>query len=114
MEIQKRVLMRIFMSEAEKFHGRTLYQAVFDMLRSKGIAGATVLRGICGYGAKKHLHSAHLLALSQDLPIIIEAVDTREKLEAVMPGVRDMVQEGIITLEDIEIIRLERPGESGG
>ena len=75
------------------------------MLRKEKLAGATVLRGIMGFGAQSHLHSAHLLTLSQDMPMIIECVDTRENIDRVLPIIEKMVSDGLVTLENVEVIR---------
>ncbi len=83
----EQILMRIFIGEADKFHGQPLYPALVEMFRREKLAGATVLRGIVGFGAKSHLHTTHLLRLSQDLPIVVEVVDSQEKIDLVMPEV---------------------------
>lgn len=101
----KQTLMRIFIAEADRWQGKPLYRAIVEMLRREKLAGATVFRGIAGYGAKSHLHSAHLLALSEDLPMVIECVDTRENIDRVLPLIDEMMTDGLITLEPIEIIR---------
>ena len=98
-------LLRIYISKNDQYHHQPLYQAIVETLRSQKIAGATVLRGILGYGAKSHLHSANILRLSQNLPIIIEVVATKENIENVIPKLNQMLPEGLITLEQIETIR---------
>ena len=98
-------LMRIFIGEQRKHGHKPLYQAIVEMLREEKMAGATVLRGIAGFGIKSRLRSANLLALSQDLPMIVECVDTRENIDRIMPKIDDMVQDGLVTLENIEVIR---------
>lgn len=101
----EQVLMRIFIGEADR-HGKIpLYQALVEHFRREGLAGATVLRGIAGFGAKSHLHTAQLLRLSQDLPMVIEVVDTQENLERVLPSVDAMVAEGLITMEKVRVLR---------
>jgi len=75
------------------------------MLRTEKLAGATVLRGIAGFGANSHLHSAHLLTLSQNLPMVVECVDTRENINRIMPKIDEMVTDGLVTLENIEVVR---------
>ena len=97
--------MRIFVGEQDKFGKKSLYHAIMDMLQNEKLAGATVLRGIAGFGAKSHLHSAHLLTLSQDLPMVIECVDTRENIDRVMPKIDEMLTDGLVTLENIEVVR---------
>ena len=101
----QQTLMRIFIGEQDKYQKKPLYQAVMDMLRKEKLAGATVLRGIAGFGANSHLHSTHLLALSQNLPMVVECVDTRENIERVMPKIDEMVADGLVTLENVEVVR---------
>lgn len=96
-------LLRIFIGESDTHDGRPLYQAIVETLRRQGLAGATVLRGIEGYGASSHLHTAHILRLSEDLPIVIECVDTDDKIEAVLPALDDMIGDGLVTLERVEV-----------
>jgi uncharacterized protein len=98
------MLLRIYIGESDHWHGRPLYQAIVAFLRERGIAGATVFRGIEGYGAKAHLHTDRLLRLSQDLPILIEIVDDESALRAVLPELDAMVSGGLITLERIEVV----------
>lgn len=101
----EQVLMRVFVGESDKESGRPLYTALVEMLREEGIAGATVLKGTMGFGAKRHLHSGHVLSLSMDLPIVIEVVDSQEQIDRVLPKVDDMVREGLVTLEKVNVIR---------
>ena len=98
------LLVRIYLGESDRWHGRPLYQAIVERMRERGLAGATVLRGIEGFGARQHLHSTRILSLSEDLPILIEAVDTDEKIRAVLPDLDEMLTDGLITLEKIEVI----------
>lgn len=98
------LLVRIYLGESDTLHGRPLYQAIVERLRERGLAGATVLRGIEGFGAKQHLHSTRILSLSEDLPILIEAVDTEEKIRAVLPELDEMLSDGLITLEKVDVI----------
>jgi len=99
------VLMRIFIGESDKHQGKPLYQAVVEMLRREKIAGATVLRGILGFGAKSHLHTAHILRLSQDMPIIIEIVDSPDNIDRILPEVERMMGGGLITMEKVRVLR---------
>jgi len=101
----EQVLMRIFIGEADRHDGRPLYQALVEMFRHEKLAGVTVLRGVVGFGAKSHLHTTHLLRLSQDLPIVIEVVDGQENLDRVMPAIDRMVAEGLITMEKVRVLR---------
>ena len=101
----QQTLMRIFIGEQDKCQKKPLYQAIMDMLRKEKLAGATVLRGIAGFGANSHLHSTHLLALSQNLPMVIECVDTKEDIDRIMPKIDEMITDGLVTLENIEVVR---------
>jgi len=102
-------LLRIFIGEADRWQGSPLYEAVVLEARKRGLAGATVVKGFMGFGAHSRIHTAKLLELSQDLPIIIEIVDAPEKIEAFMPDLEAMVGDGLITLERAEVL-LYRPG----
>ena len=101
----EQVLMRIFIGEADKHHHQPLYQALVELLRREKLAGATVLRGIVGFGAKSHLHTTHLLRLSQDLPIVVEVVDSQENIDRVLPQIDAIVSEGLITMEKVQVLR---------
>jgi hypothetical protein len=101
----EQMLMRIFLGESDRFEGRPLYQALVQMFREEKLAGATVLRAIVGFGAKSHMHTSHLLELSQDLPIVVEVVDSQENFDRVMPRVDAMVREGLITFEKVRVVR---------
>jgi uncharacterized protein len=98
------LLVRIYIGESDTWHGRPLYQAIVEHLREKGLAGATVLRGIEGFGAKAHLHTTRILRLSSDLPVLIEIVDQEDRIRAVLPELDTMVSDGLITLEKVEVI----------
>jgi len=102
-------LLRIFIGESDTYDGRPLYQAIVETLRREGLAGATVLRGIEGFGKSSRLHTAHILRLSEDLPIVIECVDTGDKVEAVLPALDEMIGDGLVTLERVEV-RVYRAG----
>lgn len=98
-------LLRIFIGESDRWHGQPLYEAIVMKARELNMAGATVLRGPMGFGAKSHLHTAKVLRLSQDLPIVIEIVDSAEKIEILMPHIDEMVAEGLVTLEKVRVIK---------
>ena len=98
------LLARIYIGESDTWHGRPLYEAIVHLLRERGSAGATVLRGIEGFGAKQHLHTTRILSLSSDLPVLIEVVDQEDRLRAVLPELDAMVGEGLITLERVEVV----------
>lgn len=101
----QQILMRIFIAEQDHVGSQPLHQAIMTMLRKEKLAGATLIRGLSGFGAKSHLHSAQLLALSRDLPMIIECVDTRENIDRVMPKIDAMIDDGLVTLENVEVVR---------
>jgi len=98
------LLVRIYIGESDTWHGRPLYEAIVHLLRERGLAGATVLRGIEGFGAKHHLHSTRILSLSSDLPVLIEVVDQEDRVRAVLHELDAMVGDGLITLEKVEVI----------
>ena len=91
-------LLRLFIGESDTWHGKPLYQAIVERVRQEGLAGATVLRGIEGFGADSHLHTSRILRLSEDLPVVIEIVDTPEQIDRVVPILDEMVGEGMLTL----------------
>jgi PII-like signaling protein len=105
----KAKLMRIFMGEADQWHGDPLYDAVIKRLRMMDIAGATVYRGILGYGAKGHTHKQNFLHTSRDLPVMIAVVETEERLKQVAEAVEEMLQDGLIVVSDVDIVRLIHP-----
>ncbi len=98
-------LMRVFIGEADRYQGRPLYEALLELFRKEGFAGATVLKGVAGFGARSHLHTDRLLRLSQDLPLVIEVVDNEEKIDKIIPQLDGMLQGGMITLERARVIR---------
>jgi PII-like signaling protein len=102
-------LVRIFIGESDRWEGRPLYEAIVLAARQNGLAGATVLKGFMGFGAHSRIHTAKLLELSQDLPIVVEIVDAPEKIEGFLPQLERMVGDGLITLERAEVL-LYRPG----
>jgi PII-like signaling protein len=102
--IGERVLMRIHIGERDKFHGKPLYEAIVSLLRERHYAGATVFRGIMGFGATARLHSDKVLRLSVDLPLVIECVDSEEKINAILPELDQMIGGGLITLEQAKVI----------
>jgi PII-like signaling protein len=98
------VLVRIFVSESDRWNGMPLYEAIVQRARETGLAGATVYRGFEGYGAHKLVHTARVLRLSEDLPMIVEIVDRKEKIDAFLPELDRMVPEGMVTLENVQVI----------
>ena len=97
-------LLRVFIGEQDKWHGVPLYEAIVNLARKEQLAGATVLKGCMGFGCKSHMHTAKILRLSEDLPMIIEIVDSEEKIMAFLPHLDEMVTEGLITLEKVNVI----------
>ena len=96
-------LLRVFICESDHRDGHPLADAVVDALRAAEIAGATVLRGVAGYGGSAVLHTTHVLRLCEDLPMVIEAVDTVEKIDAVLPAIQELVASGLITTQRVDI-----------
>ena len=103
-------LLRIFIGESDTWHGRPLYEAIVRRVREEGLAGATVLRGIEGFGADSRLHTSRILRLSEDLPVVIEVVDTPERIDAILPLLDEMIGEGMVTLENVEIVAYRSSG----
>jgi PII-like signaling protein len=99
-------LMRIYMGESDQWQGEPLYEAIVKRLRLMDISGATVYRGILGYGAKRHTHKSGRLGLSHDLPVLISIVDTADKVAQAVNEIESMMQDGIIVLSDVDVIRL--------
>jgi PII-like signaling protein len=100
----ERVLMRIHIGERDRYRGRPLYQAIVELLREKHYAGATVLRAIMGFGSNSKIRSDRVEALSLDLPVIVECIDTEETIEAILPTLDEMIGGGLITLERARVI----------
>ena len=100
----ERVLMRIHIGERDKFEGKPLYAAIVELLRSRKYAGATVLRAIMGFGASSTLHTDRIEVLSLDLPIVVECVETQERIDAILPEIDRMMGGGLITLERAHVI----------
>jgi len=98
-------LLRIFIGESDRWHHQPLYEAIVLKARELGLAGATVLRGPMGFGANSRLHTAKILRLSMDLPMVIEIVDTDEKLQLLLPHLEEMVLEGLVTLEEVQVLK---------
>ncbi len=105
------VLMRIFIGESDKHGHLPLYEALVELFRKEGFAGATVLRGVAGFGAHSVYHTDKLLRLSQDLPVVVEVVESQERIDAIMPTVDGMMSGGMITLEKATVIRYRNQSE---
>ena len=109
----ERTLMRIHLGERDKWKGKPLYEAIVELLRGRGYAGATVFRAVMGFGATSHLKTDKLEFLSVDLPLVVECVDTEERIQAVLPDLDEMIGGGLITLERARVImyRADLPPE---
>jgi uncharacterized protein len=99
------LLLRIFMGEDDHFNGKSLYESIVLKAREQGIAGATVLRGPMGFGHSSRIHTAKILRLSEDLPVVVEIIDSKEKITAFLPLLDGMVKGGLVTLEEIRVLR---------
>ena len=102
---KEELLLRIFIGESDSYNGKALYAYLVYKARELHIAGATVLRGIMGYGANSKIHTAKILRLSEDLPIIIEIVDDEEKIKMLLPYLEESIKNGIVTMEKVKIIK---------
>jgi len=107
----ERTLIRIHIGERDRYKGKPLYQAIVELLRQRRYAGATVLRGVAGFGASARMRTDRIEILSLDLPIIIECVETAEKIEAILPELDEMIGGGLITLERAEVIMYRPEGD---
>ncbi len=99
------MLLRIFIGESDNYEGKALYEQIVLKAREMNLAGATVTRGIMGFGADSRMHTAKLLRLSEDLPVVVELVDTEENLNKLLPFLDEVVEEGLITLEKVRVIK---------
>jgi len=104
-------LLRVFIGESDKVGSRPLYEVVVEEARKRGMAGATVLRGTIGFSAHSRIHTAKILRLSEDLPMIVEIVDTSERIEAFLPDLENMIEEGLVTLEKVRVIAYRHNGD---
>lgn len=98
------LLVRIFIGESDRWEGMPLYEAIVQKARERGLAGATVLRGVEGFGAHNLIHTTRILRLAEDLPMVLEIVDQREKIEGFLPELDAMIAEGLVTLEPVQVI----------
>lgn len=97
-------LLRIFVGENDRWHGKPLYEAIVEAARGEGLAGATAIRGIEGFGADAHLHTTRILRLSEDLPVVVEMVDRQAAIARVLPHLDEMIGEGLVTIERVDVI----------
>lgn len=109
----EQMLVRIFIGESDKWHHQPLHVALLERLRKEGFAGATVFHGFAGFGARSILHTTHILRLSEDLPVVIEVVDTEEKAERLTGILDEMVHEGLVTMEKVRVLKYTA-GEASG
>jgi PII-like signaling protein len=110
------VLVRIFIGESDHWHHRPLAMALVERLRKEGFSGATVFRGTAGFGAHSIVHSSQILRLSQDLPVLIEVVDSSDRIDKLLPILDEMVSEGLVTMEKVRVVKYsagKRSGEPG-
>ena len=103
-------LLRIFIGEQDKWRGKPLYEEIVLLAKKEGMAGATAIKGFMGFGAKSHMHTTKILRLSEDLPIVIEIVDSEEKINQFIPHIDDMVKEGLVTLEKATVVMYRANG----
>lgn len=111
---QRGYLLRVFIGESDRWQGKPLYEAIVLKARELHLAGATVLRGPMGFGANSRLHTTKILRLSEDLPMVIEIVDSREKIDELLTHIDDMVAEGLVTLEPVRVIRYRSRDKGNG
>ena len=107
-------LLRIFIGESDRHEGMPLYEWIVRKAREQGLAGATVLRGLEGFGAHSRLHTAKVLRLSSDLPIVVEIVDSEERIAPLLPWLDSVVKEGLVTLERVRVVRYVGEGPTQG
>jgi PII-like signaling protein len=110
-EVREAVLLRVFIGERMKSHGRPLYEAIVMAARDAGLAGATVLRGVMGYGHARRIESSKILDLSDDLPLVVEIVDAEARIEAFLPALDQLMTSGFVTLEKARVLRYGADGE---
>lgn len=109
-EPQKARILRLHFSEHDRYRGKPLYEAIVDKCREMKIAGATVYRGLEGYGGTAEIHRQHLL--SHDLPILVTVIDSAEKIAALLPAVEEMIDQGLIAMSDVEMVRIRKSAAS--
>ncbi len=108
MKQEEMVLMRIFVGESDRYEKQALYEALVELFRAQGLAGATVIKGAMGYGGHSEVHTDRYLRLSSELPVVIEVVDNQDKIDAVLPLIESMFQGGLITMEKARVIRFQK------
>jgi PII-like signaling protein len=105
----ERILMRIHVGESDRWEGKPLHQVIVELLRREGFSGATVLRGVAGFGSASRIHTDKILRLSQDLPIVIEVVEDEGRVKAILPELDRMIGGGLVTLEKVHVILYRAP-----
>ena len=105
-EFEELTLMRIFLGESDRWQRKPLYEVLMELLLEEGFAGATLVKGAMGFGSHHLTHTDKILRLSSDLPVIIEVVETQEKIDLLLPRIKEMSQGGMITLEKARVIRV--------
>ena len=108
MKQEEMVLMRIFVGESDRYQKQALYEALVELFREQGLAGATVIKGAMGYGGHSEVHTDRYLRLSSEVPVGIEVVDNQDKIDAVLPLIESMFQGGLITMEKARVIRFQK------
>ncbi len=108
MKQEEMVLMRIFVGESDRYEKQPLFEALVELFREQGLAGATVIKGAMGYGGHSEVHTDRYLRLSSELPVVIEVVDNQDKIDAVLPLIESMFQGGLITMEKARVIRFQK------
>lgn len=109
----EQIMVRIFIGESDKWHHQSLSTALLERLRKEGFAGATVFHAVAGFGARSLMHTAHILRLSEDLPVVIEVVDTQEHIDRLIPILDEMVPEGLVTMEKVRVLKYQPRAGSG-
>jgi PII-like signaling protein len=107
-------LLRIHLGESDRWQGRPLYEAIVQQARKDHLAGATLLKGSMGFGAASRIHTAKVLALSEDLPAVVEIIDSKEKIDAFLPHLDEMVLDGLVTLERVTVLTYHAKSGKGG
>ncbi len=106
-------MLKIYIGESDRYHGRPLANALVQRLRGEGVAGATVFRGVEGFGANSRIHTAQILRLSEDLPLVVEVIDRPERIAAILPIVDEMVGDGLVTMLDVDVVHYRGKDEVG-
>ena len=97
-------MLKIYIGESDKWHGKPLSTELVQRLRAEGMAGATVLRAVEGFGANSRVHTAHILRLSEDLPLVVEVIDRPDRIEHILPTIDEMVGDGLVTMLDVQVV----------